>query len=114
MKTWISIVCLAFAVQAGSPQEVTMRGEVLDQHCYIINHGTGPNHADCSNACINRNVSIGFLADDGQFYLLFGETLASVKEKVAGMAGKKAVLKGFLESRDGLKAVRMKSIELAP
>jgi hypothetical protein len=50
MKKLISIVCLAIAIQAGSPQEVTIRGEVLDQHCYV---GAGPDHADCSTACIN-------------------------------------------------------------
>lgn len=98
--------------QTKDTREVTLRGEVLDQHCYVIQHGHGPDHGGCSNGCISRNVSIGFLAEDGQYYLLLGETLVSVKEKVQGMAGKKAVLSGYLETRDALKAVRMKSITL--
>jgi hypothetical protein len=101
------------AVRQAGAAEVTVRGEVLDQHCFIIQHGSGPDHAGCSNACISRNVSIGFLAEDGQFYLLLGESLVSVKDKVEGMAGKKAVLKGFPETRGGLKAIRLKSIEIS-
>ncbi len=106
-------VLLGFAGQDANKKEVTLRGEVLDQHCFMIHHGSGPDHAGCSNACISRNVSIGFLAGDGEFYVLLGETLNSVKEKVNQMAGKPAVLKGFLETRGGLKANRMTSIEVS-
>jgi hypothetical protein len=51
---------------------------------------------------------------DGEFYALLGETLNSVKDKVANMAGKPAILKGYPETRGGLKAIRMTSIELKP
>jgi len=105
---------LAFTGQDAKAKEITVRGEVLDQHCFVIHHGSGPDHAGCSNACISRNVSVGFLAENGEFYALLGETLNSVKDKVAGMAGKPAILKGYPETRGGLKAIRMTSIELRP
>jgi len=119
MKKAVYTLCVllcatALLGQATSNKEITVRGEVLDQHCFvIIQHGSGPDHAGCSNACMSRNASIGFLAEDGQFYALLGETLVSIKEKVEKMAGKRAALKGFLESRGGLKAIRMTSIEFA-
>jgi hypothetical protein len=116
MKTagLILTILLAFGGQTDKPKELTIKGEVLDQHCFMIHHGSGPDHAGCSNACISRNVSIGFLAGDGEFYLLLGETLNTVKDKVDKMAGKPAVLKGYLETRGGLKAIRMTSIEVQP
>jgi hypothetical protein len=104
---------LAASGLSAQSKDVTVKGEVLDQHCYMIHHGTGPDHAACSNACMNRNVSIGFLADSGQFYLLLGETLVSVKDQVAGMAGKPAIVTGVIAERDGIKAIQMKKIELS-
>jgi len=108
-----SLIALFFAATLiGQGREVTLKGEVLDQHCFIINHGHGLDHAGCSNACISRNVSVGFLADDGQFYLLLGETMFSVKDQVAGMAGKHATVTGIITERGDVKAFQMKKIEV--
>lgn len=52
-------------------------------------------------------------SDSGQFYLLLGETLVSVKDQVAGMAGKPAIVTGVIAERDGIKAIQMKKIELS-
>ena len=108
-----SLIALFFAATLiGQGKEVTLKGEVLDQHCYIINHGRGLDHAGCSNACISRNVSVGFLADNGQFYLLLSDKMFSVKDQVAGMAGKHATVTGVITERGGVKAFQMKKIEV--
>jgi hypothetical protein len=57
--------------------------------------------------------ALGFYSvDDGQFYLLLGEKMVSVKDQVAGMAGKHATVTGIITERGGVKAFQMKKIEV--
>ena len=109
------IAILFFAFTAAAADEVTLTGEIVDLHCYT---GTGAHaglhgeeHAGCANACISRDVPAGFLADDGTLYLLVNEKPVSVKEKVAGKAGKKVTAKGKVVGRSGLKALQLTSVE---
>ena len=59
--------------------DVTLRGTVVDMHCYVTHGIHNAEHTGCSNACIARGIPAGFLTDDGTLYVLFGETPHSVK-----------------------------------
>ena len=110
----ISVARQAAFGQSSTPAEVSLKGEVVDLHCYVTRHGgegRGPAHAGCANACINRGVTPGFVASDGKLYLLFDEKPFSVKEKIAGLAGQQVTLTGAIVERDGMRAVLFKSIE---
>jgi len=101
---------LAFAgIAADEP--LTLTGEIVDMHCYISRGAKGREHAGCSNACISRDVPAGFLADDGTLYLLVNEKPVSVKEKVAGKAGKKVTVHGKVVERNGVKALQLASVD---
>ena len=110
-----SVLLLAFVVVAddkkAADKSVTLSGEVVDMHCYITRDAKGPEHTGCSNACLSRDVPAGFLADDGTLYLLVNEKPVSVKEKVAGKAGKKVKSHGIIVERNGVKALQLASIE---
>jgi hypothetical protein len=110
-----SLLLLAFVLVAddkkADDKSVTLSGEVVDMHCYITRNAKGAEHTGCSNACISRDVPAGFLADDGTLYLLVNEKPISVKEKVAGKAGKKVKAHGTIVERDGVKALQLVSIE---
>lgn len=109
-----SVLLLAFALVAEdkkADKSVTLSGEVVDMHCYITRDAKGPDHTGCSNACLSRDVPAGFLADDGTLYLLVNEKPVSVKEKVAGKAGKKVKAHGTIVERNGVKALQLASIE---
>ena len=108
---WLFVVVALSFVSLAQGREVTLEGEVLDQHCYLVEHGTGPEHAGCSNACLSRNVPAGFLAKDGEFYILLSERMVSVNEQVAGWAGKPARLTGILVERNGVQAIHLKNLE---
>ena len=102
--------------QSPATAEVTLKGEVVDMHCYVTRHGgegRGAGHAGCANACINRGVTPGFVASDGKLYLLFDEKPFSVKEKIAGLAGQQVTLTGTVVERDGVRAILFKSAEAA-
>lgn len=122
-QIWIIVVALAtglltisYSVLGQSPAtaEVSLKGEVVDMHCYVTRHGgegKGAGHAGCANACINRGVTPGFVASDGRLYLLFDEKPFSVKEKIAGLAGQQVTLTGTVVERDGVRAILFKGVE---
>ena len=107
---FIFVLLLAFAAAAGE-ETVTLTGEVVDLHCYTTRGAHGEEHAGCSNACLSRDVPAGFLADDGTLYLLVNEKPVSVKEKVAGKAGKKVTVRGKVLEKNGVKALQLASVE---
>jgi hypothetical protein len=99
--------------QAPDAATVTLKGEVVDMHCFVTRHGgegRGASHAGCANACLARNVTAGFVASDGKVYLLFDEKPFPVKEKIAGLAGQSVTLTGAVVERDGVRGILLKSI----
>lgn len=97
---------------SGQGKEVTLKGEVVDLHCYMLHpdKGKGTEHASCAKSCINRGLPIGFLSD-GQIYLLLGQEHNSAKDLVVEYAGKPSVITGTLIEHDGAKAIQVKSIK---
>ena len=91
--------------------DVTLKGSVVDMHCYVTHGKNDANHTACANACIARGVPAGFLAEDGTLYVLFGEKPQSVKDAVAGLADVPATLVGTPVVRGGIKGIQIKSIE---
>jgi hypothetical protein len=94
-------------------KDLSLKGEVVDMHCYLTRAAKGADHAGCGNACLSRGVTAGFLAADGKLYFLLGENPFAVKDAVAGMAGETVVVKGTLVERDGVKGIQLKSVEKA-
>jgi hypothetical protein len=130
MKRFIGLITLSVAVafflnsyehrvvfgqapDAPTVTTITVKGEVVDMHCFVTRHGgegRGASHAGCANACLARNVTAGFVATDGKVYLLFDEKPFPVKEKIAGLAGQAVTLTGAVVERDGVRGILLKSI----
>ena len=91
--------------------DVTLKGTVVDTHCYVTHGIHGEKHTGCANACIARGVPAGFLAEDGTLYMLFGQKPFSVKDTVAGLADVPVTLVGTPVVRGGIKGIQIKSIE---
>lgn len=107
----VLLLLLASLSYADDPAQKTMTGEIVDMHCYTNRGAHGEEHAGCANACINRDVPAGFLADDGTLYLLVNEKSVSVKDKVTGKAGKKVTVHGKVVERSGMKVLQLASVE---
>lgn len=90
---------------------VKLHGTVVDMHCYVTQGAKGEPHTGCANACIERGVTAGFLADDGTLYVLLDEKPFSVKEKIAGLADVPATITGLVSTRGGIKGIQLQSIE---
>lgn len=100
-----------FGMEEKAAAAVTLKGTVVDMHCYVTHGIRDAAHTACSNACIARGVPAGFLAEDGTLYLLFEEKPFSVKDRVANLADVPAVVRGTVAVRNGVKGIQMKSIE---
>jgi hypothetical protein len=123
-KAWLVLIALLVvtALVAGNGlygaeekpvAAVTLKGTVVDMHCYVTHGIRDAKHTACSNACIARGVPAGFLADDGKLYVLFGPKPFSVKETVAGMADVPAILTGTPVERNGIRGIQIEKIERA-
>lgn len=116
MRKHLSVVfalIILYVLSASAANEtVAIQGQVVDMHCYLSRGAHGEEHSGCANACLSRDVPAGFLAEDGTLYLLVNEKSTSVKEKVAGKAGKKATAKGKVVERSGVKALQVVTIDL--
>ncbi|HEX2831882.1 MAG TPA: hypothetical protein VHW00_02645 [Thermoanaerobaculia bacterium] len=111
-KALFAVLAILLAAAAFAENEtVTMKGEIVDLHCYTSRGEKGEGHAGCANACISRDVPAGFIAEDGTLYLLVNEKPVSVKEKVAGKAGKPVQVTGKVVERSGMKALQLTSVE---
>ena len=121
-RSTVATLALSFAVAAlllgaiaaraeETPQDITLKGTVVDMHCYVTHGIHDAGHTACSNACIARGVPAGFLAEDGTLYVLFEQKPFSVKDKVAGFADVPARLTGTPVVRSGIKGIQMKTIE---
>lgn len=119
VPTLIALLFILAALAAGSrflraeetATDVTLRGVVVDMHCYVTRGAADAEHAGCANACIGRGVPAGFLAEDGTLYLLLAEKPISVKDQVKDLAAVPATLTGTPVARGGVRGIRMKSIE---
>lgn len=91
---------------------VTLKGEVVDLHCFLSHPktGQGPKHAKCATACMNKGIPAGFLAN-GQLYLLLDKSHGPAGKKVASLAGKQTSLTGKTFDLHGMKAIQIEKID---
>jgi hypothetical protein len=97
----------------GQATDTTLKGEVVDMHCFVTRHGgegRGAAHAACANGCLARGVTAGFVASDGKVYLLFDEKLSPVKDRIGGLAGKQVSITGTVVERDGVRGIVLNTI----
>jgi len=109
----LSIRAMSAAEPEAKAPPVSVRGTVVDMHCYVTHGIHDAKHTGCANACIARGVPAGLLADDGTLYVLFEEKPFSVKDRVAGLADVPVIVKGTPVVRSGIRGLQIASIEKA-
>lgn len=120
--TWLTVVAavvvaagalafrtLAWADEPAGAKVTTLKGEIVDLHCFMIHpdKGIGADHAKCASQCIEKGLPAGLLAD-GQVYLLLSSGHESVKGEVAAKAGQTVTLEGTVLDHNGMKAFQIK------
>jgi hypothetical protein len=107
----LAIPAVGFGSEGDEKKPVTLKGEIVDMHCFVSRGERGPDHAGCANACLSRDVPAGFVTEDGTLYVLLNERPVSVKDKVAGLAGKPVTVTGIVVERNGIKGLQLQSVK---
>jgi hypothetical protein len=107
----LGLALVAAGNEKAAPAETSLKGEVVDLHCYLTRGARGSEHAGCANACIGRGVTPGFVAADGRVFLLLAERPFSVKDMLAGLAGEPVSVRGTIVERDGVRGFQLKAAE---
>ena len=107
----LAIPAVGFGGEGDEKKPVTLKGEIVDMHCFVTRGERGPDHAGCANACLSRDVPAGFVTEDGTLYVLLNERPVSVKDKVAGLAGKPVTVTGIVVERNGIKGLQLQSVK---
>lgn len=92
-------------------EEVTLTGEIVDLHCFLLHPetGKGSEHAKCAKTCMNKGLPIGLFAE-GRVYLLLSKGHDSVKGLAAEHAGHQVSVKGVRFQRHGMWALQAESV----
>jgi hypothetical protein len=84
---------LAAQGAAAAPDSITITGQVVDLTCYTLKGASGANHKQCAQACADKGMTLGILAD-GTLYVPLGagdtpntrlKEFAEGRVKVTGM-----------------------------
>ena len=97
----------AFSLSSfGQAKETTVKGELLDLHCYMASGAHGSDHKSCADMCINGGAPMGVLTSDGKVYLLVsGHNKKEPYESLKKHAGEEVAVTGTSTEKDGIKGI---------
>ena len=85
-KLFAAATAAAFVVALGAPafaKETTIKGEVVDQTCYMKDHAkSGDAHKECAATCAKKGAPMAILTDDGKLYQITGGLAADNNAKL--------------------------------
>ena len=125
-RAWMSLVAVALSVgsaqalaheeqeHAGTPQEQTLTGEVVDVFCYLSHgeQGLGQGHAECAKKCIKNGLPVAIKVGD-QLYLASMADHTAANQKLADLAAEQVTVTGKVMERDGQRLISISHIEPA-
>lgn len=98
--------------EGGTPERLTVRGEVLDMACYLSHDGKGPQHRKCALRCAEQGQPIGLLTKDGRVYLLMADHAdTSAFDAARKLAGQEVEVEGEPAGRDGLHGLTVLAVK---
>ncbi len=119
--TMLKIVALTTVVivhgfaQEERKDEVTIKGEVIDLVCYMLNKdgGRGPDHKECALRCAKNGVPLGLLEDGtGRvYYTVKMKNKNNANDMMLSFVAEKVLIKGKIAERGGTKLLLIDTIE---
>ena len=97
----------------GQKHSDKLTGEIVDITCYLDHGSSGAAHAECARSCIAKGMPVGILSG-GKLYAVVIGSHESPNEKLADMAGKMVTITGHKLEKNGMRAIDMETVELAP
>src|SRR5690349_12503741 len=85
-KVFATVSLAAFVAALGAPafaKEMTVKGEVVDQTCYMKDHkNVGEAHKECAATCAKKGAPMAILTEDGKLYQITGDLAANNNAKL--------------------------------
>lgn len=116
------VFLLALAVPAGAQgkkkeKQVTVKGEVVDVSCYLIQGkaATGEKHKDCAEACAKAGGPLGILTSNGKLYVsvMPDSHNAGPNALLMDHIAKNVEVKGVVRTRGGVQGIMITSVNAA-
>ena len=112
----------AASASSASDKEVTIKGEVVDQPCYLgkkeagRGEGVGPvtqeSHKNCALSCAKRGNQLAVVENDtNAVYSITGDYAANKNEKLIPYVAEMVEVKGTVSEKDGQKWLTVSSIK---
>ncbi len=95
-----------------APNEVTVKGEVVDLWCYMDHKGRGQKHKSCAVTCAEAGNPIGIVESSGHLYIAMGgKKHQPGRELLIDRMADTVTVKGKLVKDGGLEAIYITSVE---
>lgn len=105
----------AMSMKAKPAAETTLTGEIVDTGCYISHGARGAKHKECAAKCISEGMPMGLLTADGTLYLItMNHDNADAYNAAKNMAAETVLATGTVSERNGVKAIDLVAVKVAP
>ena len=115
-KLFAAVTAAAFVVALGAPafaKEATVKGEVVDQTCYMKDHAKmGESHKDCAATCAKKGAPMAILTDDGKLYQITGGLAADNNAKLVAHVSHTVEVTGDVTEKDGKMMIAADSLKM--
>ncbi len=97
-----------------SGSTLTVKGEVLDMSCFMIDGSKGQSHQSCAQGCLDKGLPAGLLSDsDGQVYLLVeNHDKADAYTEMLKHAAENVEITGTVIVKNGVQSLSVEDIKI--
>ena len=114
-KVFAGIAVASFAVAMAAPafaKEMTIKGELVDQACYLKDKKMGADHRDCAQTCAKKGQQVSLLTSDGKLYEVKGDLAADNNAKLVPHMSHTVELTGDVSEKDGKMVIDASNLKM--
>lgn len=99
---------------AKSGETLTVKGEVLDMSCFMIDGSKGQSHQTCAQGCLDKGLPAGILSEsNGQVYLLVeNHDKSDAYAEMLNHAAENVEITGTVIVKNGVQSLSVEEIKV--
>jgi len=117
MRKWLgALMAVSFVAAMAAPalaKDMTIKGELVDQACYLKDKKMGADHKDCAQSCAKRGQQVALLTADGKLYQVMGDLAADKNAKLVNHMSHTVELTGDVSEKDGKMIIMATDLKMA-
>jgi hypothetical protein len=116
-RFFAGLAAAAFVATMAAPafaKEMTVKGEVIDQTCYMKDHAKiGADHRECGQTCAKKGAPMALLTSDGKVYQITGGLAADKNAKLVPHISHMVEITGDVTESDGKMMIAADSLTMS-